>query len=63
MATKIFCDRCGKETAGNRTVEINLSVVHKKFDLCANCASDFEAFMTDYKSNIGAIRTKFSQAG
>jgi hypothetical protein len=52
MATRTFCDRCGKETVGKRTIELNLSIVNKKFDVCAKCAADFEIFIMQHKNEI-----------
>lgn len=46
---KVFCDRCGEETATADSIRpyVLYTMSHKKVDLCDTCASKLSSFMED----------------
>lgn len=46
MATKVFCDKCGKYiTEGNRVGVIRVEVRQKYYEVCGDCADLIASFI------------------
>lgn len=49
MATKLVCDRCGKEMIVPRRLVKEGSVIKKRYDLCGDCYTEFDEWLENKK--------------
>ena len=61
MATKTFCDRCGKEIdsrsyvtyAGMRQIKVGINT--EDYELCVSCAYKLKLWLNEKKTNFGFV--------
>lgn len=51
MATKLVCDRCGKEIIVSRKLVREGNIMKKRYDLCTACWEEFDEWLKNKKSD------------